>query len=198
MWKAFDELEAIGWIGSEATPHGRGAGGGARHRQGLLRRRRGTRTPLGERPYRRRWHSCACGRRGFLILRAVRESGGFATAVSDEAIFDAQARVAQEEGLLLCPEGAATFAYEQALAGGQISSSERTVLFNCATGPEIPHADRASRPRSSSTHRLRRLCLGRFGNRYDFMDATGSSSCDHGRSQRHWPRHRAAPFAPRA
>ena len=90
-------------------------------------------------------HTAAAGIRvpvavgDFLILRAVRESGGFATAVSDEAIFDAQARVAQEEGLLLCPEGAATFAaYEQALAGGQISSSERTVLFNCATGLKYP------------------------------------------------------------
>ena len=47
--------------------------------------------------------------------------------------------MAQEEGLLLCPEGAATFAaYEQALAAGQISPSERTVLFNCATGLKYP------------------------------------------------------------
>ena len=90
-------------------------------------------------------HTAAAGIRvpvavgDFLILRAVRDSNGFAIAVSDEAIFDAQARVANEEGLLLCPEGAATFAaYEQALAAGQVSPSERAVLFNCATGLKYP------------------------------------------------------------
>src|SRR5579859_7841353 len=46
----------------------------------------------------------------FLILRAVRESQGFAIAVDDSAIADAWSEVARDEGLLLCPEGAATFA----------------------------------------------------------------------------------------
>jgi threonine synthase len=46
----------------------------------------------------------------FLILRAVRESGGTAVAVSEEAIMDSWQRISREEGVLMCPEGAATHA----------------------------------------------------------------------------------------
>ena len=75
----------------------------------------------------------------FLILRAVRESGGFAIAVTDEAITAALAEAAREEGFLMCPEGAATYAaYKQGLADGRIRSDERAVLFNCATGLKYP------------------------------------------------------------
>jgi threonine synthase len=71
----------------------------------------------------------------FLILRAVRESGGFAIAVPDDDILAARGEVARGEGLLLCPEGAATYAaYKKALADGRIARHERVVLFNCATG----------------------------------------------------------------
>ena len=65
----------------------------------------------------------------FLILRAVRESGGFAIAVSDEAITDAVTSVAQNDGLL-CPEEATMAAYQQALADGRVRKDERTVLFS--------------------------------------------------------------------
>jgi threonine synthase len=75
----------------------------------------------------------------FLILRAVRESGGFAIAVDDEAITRAWREVAAEEGLLLCPEGAATYAaYKAAVADGRVRPGERAVLFNCATGLKYP------------------------------------------------------------
>jgi len=75
----------------------------------------------------------------FLILRAVRESKGFAIAVSDETISGALNEVAREEGLLLCPEGAATYAaYQQSLAEGRVSRTDRAVLFNCATGLKYP------------------------------------------------------------
>jgi len=75
----------------------------------------------------------------FLILRAVRESGGFAIAVPDEAIAAALDEVAREEGLLMCPEGAATYAaYKQSLADGRVKRSEQAVLFNCATGLKYP------------------------------------------------------------
>jgi threonine synthase len=82
----------------------------------------------------------------FLILRAVRESGGFAIAVDDEAIAAAWAKVAKTEGLLLCPEGAATYAaYEQALGDGRVRSGERVVLFNCATGLKYPMPEAGTR-----------------------------------------------------
>jgi hypothetical protein len=75
----------------------------------------------------------------FLILRAVRESKGFAIAVTDEKISAARNEVAREEGLLLCPEGATTYAaYRQGLADGRVTKRDRVVLFNCATGLKYP------------------------------------------------------------
>ncbi len=139
MWKAFDELEKIGWIGPKrprmivvqaagCAPMVKAWADGIEHAA--------------------RWenaHTFAAGIRvpqgigDFLILRAVRESGGFATAVDDDAIALAWRQVAAEEGLLLCPEGAATFAaYEQALADGRLGPHERVVLFNCASGLKYP------------------------------------------------------------
>jgi threonine synthase len=139
MWKAFAELEAIGFIGSKrprmiavqaagCAPMVRAWEAGAEHAP--------------------RWENAATIAAGirvpqaigdFLILRAVRESGGFAVAVSDAAITAALAEVAREEGFLLCPEGAATYAaYTQSLADGRIGRRERAVLFNCATGLKYP------------------------------------------------------------
>ncbi len=139
MWKAFAELEAIGWIGAKrprmvavqatgCAPIVKAFEEGAEHAE--------------------LWtdaHTVAAGIRvpvavgDFLILRAVRESGGFAIAVTDEAIMEARAEVAQEEGLLLCPEGAATYvAYKEALADGRVTPQDRCVLYNCATGLKYP------------------------------------------------------------
>ena len=67
------------------------------------------------------------------------ESGGFAIAVEDPAIEVALDEMAREEGFLLCPEGAATYAaYKQALADGRVKKSDRVVLFNCASGLKYP------------------------------------------------------------
>jgi threonine synthase len=139
MWKAFAELEAIGFIGTKrprmvavqasgCAPMVRAYEAGTEHAP--------------------RWedaHTIASGIRvpqaigDFLILRAVRDSGGFAIAVPDEAIAAALDEVAREEGLLLCPEGAATYAaYKQSLADGRVARAERAVLFNCATGLKYP------------------------------------------------------------
>jgi threonine synthase len=82
----------------------------------------------------------------FLILRAVRDSGGFAIAVDDAAIAAAWQEVGKAEGLLLCPEGAATYAaYKTALADGRVKNSDRVVLFNCATGLKYPMPDAGTR-----------------------------------------------------
>jgi threonine synthase len=72
-------------------------------------------------------------------LRAVRESGGFAIAVSDETISAALDEMAREEGFLLCPEGAATYAaYKHSLADGRVKRTDQVVLFNCASGLKYP------------------------------------------------------------
>ena len=139
MWKAFAELEAIGWLGAKkprmvavqasgCAPIVKAFEEGAEHADF--------------------WpdaHTVASGIRvpaaigDFLILQAVRESDGFAIAVDDEAIEEARAEVAGEEGLLLCPEGAATFAaWKKALAEGRIGAGDRAVLFNCGSGLKYP------------------------------------------------------------
>ena len=72
----------------------------------------------------------------------MRESGGFAIAVADDAILAARDEVGREEGLLLCPEGAATWAaYKAALAKGLVKKSDRSILFNCADGRKYPLPD---------------------------------------------------------
>jgi threonine synthase len=139
MWKAFAELEAIGFIGSKrprmVAVQAAGCAPMVRaYEQGV--------------EHAARWedaHTIAAGIRvpqavgDFLILRAVRESGGFAIAVSDDTIMAGLEEVAREEGFLMCPEGAATYAaYKQSLANGRISRNESAVLFNCATGLKYP------------------------------------------------------------
>lgn len=139
MWKAFDELERLGWIGpkrprmyavqaSGCAPIVRAFEAGEEHAT--------------------RWedaHTVAAGIRvpravgDLLILRAVRESGGKAVGVGDPAILAAVDDCAKKDGLLLCPEGGATLAaYRQALRDGEVDEDERVVLFNCATGLKYP------------------------------------------------------------
>ncbi|TPG13643.1 threonine synthase [Sphingomonas oligophenolica] len=139
MWKAFDELEAMGWIGAErprmyavqasgCAPIVKAFEAGQEHAE--------------------RWedaHTVAAGIRvpkavgDFLILRAVRASGGKAVAVGDPAILQAVDDAARHDGLLLCPEGGATLAaYREAVKIGEVDPGETVVLFNCATGLKYP------------------------------------------------------------
>ncbi|MEM7499420.1 MAG: pyridoxal-phosphate dependent enzyme, partial [Pseudomonadota bacterium] len=75
----------------------------------------------------------------FLIIRAVRESGGFGMALPDDEIMEVRDRIAAEDGLLLCPEGAATAAaYARARAEGKVGPDETALLWNCATGLKYP------------------------------------------------------------
>ena len=142
MWKAFAELEELGWIGPErpkmfavqasgCAPIVKAFEDGVEHAE--------------------RWenaHTIAAGIRvpkavgDFLILRAVRESGGMALAVDDDAILAAVEDCARRDGLLMCPEGGATLAaYHKALAGGLVGPDDEVVLFNCATGLKYPMPD---------------------------------------------------------
>jgi threonine synthase len=142
MWKAFAELEAIGLIGPErprmvavqaegCAPMVRAWERGEEHAE----RWEGARTvAAGIRVPR------AVG--DFLILRAVRESGGFAIAVSDAELTAAVEEAARDDGLLLCPEGGATLAAcRQGLEQGLVGADDRVVLFNCATGVKYPMPD---------------------------------------------------------
>ena len=141
MWKAFHELQAIGWI-EEPLPRMV-----AVQAEGCAPIVRAWERGEEHAPPWENAHTVAAGIRvpvavgDFLILRAVRESGGFCMAVSDAAILEARDRIAAADGLLLCPEGAATaVAYARALEEGLVGPDETAVLFNCATGLKYPMA----------------------------------------------------------
>jgi threonine synthase len=139
MWKAFAELEAIGFLGKKRPRMV------AVQAEGCAPMVRAYEKGEEHAPRFENAHTIASGIRvpqavgDFLILRAVRESGGFAIAVSDAKITAALDEVARGEGFLLCPEGAATYAaYKDALADGRVSRNDRVMLFNCATGLKYP------------------------------------------------------------
>ena len=139
MWKAFLELKELGWVKGKlprmvavqaegCAPIVKAWENGEEH------------APLWENAYTK-----AAGIRvpiavgDFLIIRAVNESKGFATAISDEEIMHARDRVANIDGCFLCPEGAATMrAYEKSLSSKLISKDDKVILFNCATGLKYP------------------------------------------------------------
>ncbi len=135
MWKAFDEMERLGWIGSK-------------------RPRMVTVQAEGCAPIVQAWaagakagaeianpHTVAAGLRvpkaigDFLMLDILRRSGGCAVSVSDEALLAAVHEIGAAEGILAAPEGAACLpALKQLLAQGAVKAEERVVLFNTGSG----------------------------------------------------------------
>ncbi len=140
MWKAFQELEELGWIdgcrprmvvvqAEGCAPIVRAFREGAEFAtpwEGAQTVAAGLRVPA------------AVG--DFLILRTLRESQGIAVAVSDEALIEGQRRMATMEGIFACPEGGATVAaLRTLLAQGWIAPDERVVIFNTGSGLKYPH-----------------------------------------------------------
>jgi threonine synthase len=146
MWKGFDELEAAGLIGSKRPRMY------AVQAEGCAPMVRAF--EQGE-EFAERWENPATVATGirvpkavgdFLILRAVRDSGGAAIAVSEDAILKAVDDAAREDGFLLCPEGGAVLAgWRQALERGLVGKNERVLLFNCANGNKYPLPDRSTK-----------------------------------------------------
>ena len=135
MWKAFEEMERLGWVGGKrpkmiavqaagCAPVARAFDEGAKVSQmwkDAATFAAGLRVP---KPYG-----------DAIILDIVRESGGLALAVNDEEILASLGDWARNEGLMLCPEGASvTAAYDRLLAEGFLKPEERVVLFNTGTG----------------------------------------------------------------
>jgi threonine synthase len=140
MWKAFAEMEALGWIGPQrprmvtvqaegCAPMVRAFHAGddfASPWQGAQTVADGLRVPA------------AVG--DFLILRALRESGGTALAVPDWAMIEAGSLLGRTEGIWAAPEGAATVVAFQALRQqGWINDDETVVLFNTGSGLKYAH-----------------------------------------------------------
>ena len=139
MWKAFHELKELGWIDCKfpkmvavqstgCAPIVKAWEEGVEHAEfweNANTEAAGIRVPS------------AIG--DFLIIRAIKESNGFAIAIDDEDIMKARKKVGREDGLLMCPEGAATFAaYEQSLKLGLVKKEDNVILFNTATGLKYP------------------------------------------------------------
>ena len=131
MWKGFAELEAIGWIGEKRPRFISVQSTGCAPIVKAWEDGAAEATP---------WHhaqTVASGLRvpqaigDFLILEAIRKSNGAAIAVTDEAIREAMQLLPTTEGVLTCPEGAATVAaLKQLVSKGMVEPSERVVLFN--------------------------------------------------------------------
>jgi threonine synthase len=146
MWKAFQELQAIGWLPSGRMPR-------------LIAVQ-----AAGCAPIARAWdagedvsqffegaQTLAAGLRvpkalgDFIVLRAVRETGGVCIAVDDEEIIVALRRLGESEGLLVCPEGAACVAaLPHLLDRDAIEPNERVLILNTGTGLKYPESLRAA------------------------------------------------------
>jgi threonine synthase len=135
MWKAFDELEQLGWIGSKRPKMVAVQAEGCQPVVRAFER--------GE-PRAEFWHGAATLASGLrvpkplgdaLILDALRASRGAAVAVSDEEILDAGVELASTEGIFAAPEGAACVAaLRRLLASGFLEAGERIVLYNTGSG----------------------------------------------------------------
>src|SRR5580765_6866651 len=151
MWKAFQEMEALGWIGSKrpkmiavqvegCQPVVRAFERGEQRSQfwdnahtvaSVLR----VPKPLGD----------------FLILEAVRNSGGTAIAVSDADLIEAGIQLASDQGIFVAPEGAACVsALEKLLASGFLKRNERIVIYNTGAGLKYLEAYSTRFPRDGS------------------------------------------------
>jgi len=137
MWKAFDELEQLGWLRS-----------GSKRPKMIAIQAAGC-APIPKafeegKGVSEMWkdaHTFASGLRvpkaygDYIILDVVRRSGGTAIAISDEEMLASLRDWSREEGMFLCPEGAAaTAAYDKLLANGFLKPSDEVVIFNTGTG----------------------------------------------------------------
>jgi threonine synthase len=148
MWKAFAELREMGWLKSETLP--RMVSVQSDGCAPIVRAfEKGDRfAPLFENA-----HTVASGLRvpvavgDFMILDAVRESGGTCIAVPDDSLISWMGRATAAEGISICPESAACIAAaDQLRQSGWIKPREKTVIFNCAAGQKYPHLSNIELP----------------------------------------------------
>jgi threonine synthase len=135
MWKAFDEIEALGWIGKKRPRMFSVQATGCAPVVHAFENGDSTAAEFPDA------HTCASGLRvpkaigDYLILRILRQSNGGAVAVDDEEMIRVTREVGSSEGLFVSPEGAACFAALKSLCrAGKIASSERVVIFNTGSG----------------------------------------------------------------
>ena len=135
MWKAFDEMQALGWIGTKRPRMFAVQASGCAP---IVRAFNAGEKDAAEYPDA---HTIASGLRvpkaigDFLILKILGQSNGGVIAVADEEMIRFARAVGSSEGLFVCPEGAACFAAFKSLRGaGKIASGERAIIFNTGSG----------------------------------------------------------------
>ncbi len=156
MWKAFEEMEALGWIGSE--------------RPKMVAVQSSGCAPIVKAWDEKRrasdfWPEAATLAAGlrvpkaygdYLILDILKQSGGIAVAVTDAEIMDAFHHWARVEGIFAAPEGAASLAaYRTLRAGGFFSSEDQVVLFN--TGSGLKYLDVIEKEKKSGAPAARQI-----------------------------------------
>ncbi len=152
MWKAFGEMEALGWIGSK--------------RPKMIAVQAAGCAPIVKafeegKPRSDFWDHASTVASGlrvpkalgdFLVLNAVRESGGTAVAISDADMLDAGVKLATDEGIFAAPEGAACIAaLEKLLANGFLNRSDRVVIYNTGSGLKYLEAYSTRFPRVTAS-----------------------------------------------
>ncbi len=135
MWKAFDEMETLGWIGSKRPRMFAVQASGCAP---IVRAFKAGAESAAEFPDA---HTIASGLRvpkavgDFLMLRILRSSGGGAVTVDDTEMIRITREVGAAEGLFVAPEGAACFAaLKRLLDDGSVGRDERVVVFNTGSG----------------------------------------------------------------
>src|SRR5881398_3614265 len=135
MWKAFDEMETLGWIDGKRPRIFAVQAAGCAPIVGAFEFGEESGAEVQDA------HTIASGLRvpkaigDFLILKILRESNGGAIAINDAEMIRVAAEVASSEGLFVAPEGAACFAaLKSLLSAGKIRSGERVVIFNTGSG----------------------------------------------------------------
>src|SRR5204863_748833 len=135
MWKAFDEMEALGWIGRKRPRMFAVQAAGCAPIVRAFEAGEKTATEFPDA------HTIASGLRvpkaigDFLILKILCDSHGGAIAIDDKEMIRAAREVGSNEGLFVCPEGAACFGALKSLQrAGKIAPDERVVIFNTGSG----------------------------------------------------------------
>jgi threonine synthase len=151
MWKAFDEMAKLGWIGSHRPKMI------AVQAEGCQPVVRAFEQNEERSTFYENAHTVAAGLRvpkplgDFLVLEGVRESGGTAIAVSDDEMLDAGIQLASDEGIYAAPEGAACVAAARRLIeNGFLKATDRMVLYNTGSGLKYPEAYSTRFPRTAS------------------------------------------------
>jgi threonine synthase len=140
MWKAFDEMEALGWIDGKRPRMVTVQADGCAPMVKAFHDREEFATP---------WEGARTVADGlrvpaavgdFLILRALRESEGTAVMVSDEALMEGANQIGRTQGIFACPEGGAVLAaFHHLREEGWIKDHEKVVLYNTGSGHKYEH-----------------------------------------------------------